>query len=130
MKFIIFMWILMIAAAAVFFQSTSDNTGLYPTTDNERINIVFKTEYGKRVVGIVMDNGTSKFVMNGTENPTVIIKCNSSMAKEIVNSDNKISKIVDAILKGDVIVVNSNNSIFSFIPKFSKILKILCSSKL
>ena len=109
----------------MIFQSTSDNTGLYPTTDNERINIVFKTEYGKRVVGIVMNNGTSKFVMNGTENPTVIIKCNSSMAKEIVNS-----KTVDAILKGDVIVVNSNNSIFSFIPKFSKILKILCSSKL
>ncbi len=112
-KFIIFMWILMIAAAAVFFQSTSDNTGLYPTTDNERINIVFKTEYGKRVVGIVMNNGTSKFVMNGTD---VI---NSFMAKEIVNS-----KTVDAILKGDV---NSNSSI---IPKFSKILKILCSSKL
>ncbi len=108
----------------MIFQSTSDNTGLYPTTDNERINIVFKTEYGKRVVGIVMNNGTSKFVMNGTD---VI---NSFMAKEIVNSDNKISKIVDAILKGDVIVVNSNNSIFSFIPKFSKILKILCSSKL
>ena len=103
----------------MIFQSTSDNTGLYPTTDNERINIVFKTEYGKRVVGIVMNNGTSKFVMNGTD---VI---NSFMAKKIVNS-----KTVDAILKGDVIVVNSNNSIFSFIPKFSKILKILCSSKL
>lgn len=135
-KFVLLIWILMISIALIptFLINAQlvqkGYTGFERFFGVERINIVFETEHGTEVIGIVTDGSTSKWIVGGVENPTVVIRCNSTVAKEIMNSDNKLSKVIDAIINGDVVVVKSNSSIFSFISEFSGVLKTLKSLSL
>lgn len=102
------------------FTENSENISLKNYMKNERINVVSETG----TYGILIENGAvTEIKEGGFENPTMIIHCNSTKLNEIINSKNQISKAMDAIIKGELIDVKSNSSLFSIMAEILKTMK-------
>lgn len=138
LKIVITLWILMIILANLplimsgipMFSGKGTDFALNPQEElletfmkNERIQIIFKTGEEEKRFWMVVKNG--KVVNSGfgrIENPTITIYCDQDKANEIINSDDQISAIIDAINSGSV-RVESNNTVISIMMKIAKVFK-------
>lgn len=81
----------------------------YATPKNHKINVVFITEHGNYSWALVTQNGTTYDVMGKVDEANVTIICDYYLAKKIMNSPNPIVDIIDALNKGQIIVINPGN---------------------
>ena len=61
--------------------------------------------------------------------PTIIVRCNSTEAKKIMNSDNTIFAITDAIIEGKIIDARSSSPMFSAMIKVLELMKLIKSKR-
>ena len=86
--------------------------GNYDTSEffkNERINVLFITENGNYSWGLAVENGTVVDSIGGVDDPTVVIKCDYYLARDIMNSKQPIARIIDELAKGNIIEVHPDN---------------------
>ena len=138
LKFAVTLWILMITIATVpWFLSITNLT--QPGTDfiknaetkllknfmkDERVQIIFESNNINKSFGIIIKNGAVVDTKIGKiENPTIIIRCNSSVESRIVNSKDKITAIVDALLNNQIIEVKSDDPLLLAMFKTTKLLR-------
>ena len=138
LKFVITVWILMLAITTVpWFLSITNLT--QPGTDfikntetkllknfmkDERVQIIFESENMSKSFGIIIKNGAVVDTVIGEINdPTITIRCNSSVENRIINSKDKISAIVDALLNNQIIEVKSDDPLLLAMFKTTKLLR-------
>lgn len=138
LKFAITIWVLMMVISALpqfsskfFMLQTEPNMIWSVETEllknfmkNERVQIVFESGDDTKSFGFIIQNGEVVESKVGViENPTVIIRCSSSLGNKIINSKDEISAIVDAILSDELIEVKSKNPILFGIFEITKFIK-------
>ncbi len=91
---------------------------------DERIQIVYETENGKKAFGFIVKNGVvTETKIGEIKNPTIIIYCNSEEAKKIMNSKNQILTLIDEIVGGRIIEVKKSSPMFSIMLKVLELMK-------
>ncbi len=93
------------------YQDYRDYQDLKEFFDNERLNVVFLTEHGNYTWGLEVKNGTAKGTVGGVEDPTIVIKCDYYLAMEIMNSEQPILRIIDELMKGNIIEIRPDDKL-------------------
>ena len=113
--------IIVLAAATPMFSSVSlssnqrsnyqNSQALKELFDNERLNVVFLTEHGNYTWGLEVKNGTAKGAVGGVKDPTIVIKCDYDLAMDIMNSEQPILRIIDELMKGNIIEIRPDDEL-------------------
>ncbi len=94
-------------------QPHSSNIGYYDAFKkverDQTINVIFKTQHGNYTWGLKSKNGVATDKMGGYSDANLIIKCNYTLSKSIMESKDPIPRIIQELLKGNIIVYKPRN---------------------
>jgi hypothetical protein len=92
----------------------------YATPRNHKINVIFITEHGNYSWALVTQNGTTYDMIGEVDEANMTIICDYYLAKKIMNSPHPIVDIIDALNKGQIIVINPGNEAEEYFMKCLK----------